>query len=186
MRRRDLTSAIFQPSCTRSSVLSGNRTGRKIRASCRCGGGSQLTACKSSVFLRRNILDVALHELKHESVPGYDDCQSRRHEASCAQLRRSATMHASVPKVLELLNRYAAEDDTMVAKLNGLRVLYYNASYEELYGLPDADDETSRTRAWQRLLEWLGVVVERICGGMQACILSNALSSTAWMRKAPT
>ena len=65
------------------------------------------------VFLRRNILDVALHELKHESVPGYDDCQSRRHEASCAQLRRSATMHASVPKVLELLNRYAAEDDTI-------------------------------------------------------------------------
>jgi hypothetical protein len=116
------------------------------------------------VFLTRNVLDVALHEMKHRLVPGYDACQARRADSDCTHLRRAANMQVNTSLLSEELTWLSLEDRAMHRKLSHLRVSYTNASHESLFGIPevgvasDAPDvlHARRTAAWRQLLDYLG------------------------------
>ena len=116
------------------------------------------------VFLTRNILDVALHEMKHLFVPGYTACQERRATSDCTQLRRAATMQVNPSLLSERLTQLSFEDHTMHRKLGHLHVRYTNASYESLFGITEAGAASDtpdilhlrRKDVWRRLLDFLG------------------------------
>mgnify|MGYP006146205733 CR=1 FL=1 len=80
------------------------------------------------VFLQRNPLDVALHEMKHARVPGYDACQASRGSASCVQLRRRATLAVDVPRLVEHVALLSAQDMSMFRASTGSEPVLLSSS----------------------------------------------------------
>ena len=134
------------------------------------------------VYQTRNFLDVYISSTKHAAEELSDRCSSD--DAECIEAHSSLQVTLEPKKMIDTLNRYKSEHESMVERLNSYGVNYLNVTYDDLYaGVGDALVPVHGTdlalATWNATLEHVGLGGVPSYADIQTALASAYAPTTA-------